>query len=205
MREDSLNRKVFGIIFTNEFNYDYECILGDEQLLYDYNLNVGDTTNTCIVNGIVNSIDTLMMYGNQVIGYKIGEEPLSLYMYMGIGGQNGLIQRLIKMAQGSLYLGSWGNTSDCSNITNLLPVKNDIVKVLIYPNPVQNVLHIEINTLQSEVDLKVFNHLGEALYEMKNIATQQEFNISMKNLPQGVYFVYICADNKIYAQKIIKE
>jgi len=76
-------------------------------------------------------------------------------------------------------------------------VSGDKAKVLVYPNPVVDVLHIDDKNLKSVV---LYNMEGKKLLETKS----NEMNVS--KLPKGVYVLRIVtSDNNIVSKKIIKK
>lgn len=76
-------------------------------------------------------------------------------------------------------------------------VSGDKAKVLVYPNPVVDVLHIDDKNLKS---VALYNMDGKKLLETKS----SEMNVS--KLPNGVYVLRIVtSDNNIVSKKIIKK
>lgn len=69
--------------------------------------------------------------------------------------------------------------------------------VVVYPNPVQNELHIK--GVSSILDLELYNMLGQAVYSSS--PDRMEVDIDMSSLKAGVYFVTVYTEN---AHKIIK-
>ncbi len=76
-------------------------------------------------------------------------------------------------------------------------VSGEKAKVLVYPNPVVDVLHIDDKNLKS---VALYNMEGKKLLETKS----SEMNVS--KLPNGVYVLRIVtSDNSIVSKKIIKK
>ncbi|PZU86967.1 MAG: hypothetical protein DI529_08020 [Chryseobacterium sp.] len=76
-------------------------------------------------------------------------------------------------------------------------VSGEKAKVLVYPNPVVDVLHIDDKNLKS---VTLYNMEGKKLLETKS----NEMNVS--KLPNGVYVLRIVtSDNNIVSKKIIKK
>ena len=76
-------------------------------------------------------------------------------------------------------------------------VSGEKAKVLVYPNPVVDVLHIDDKNLKS---VALYNMEGKKLLETKS----NEMNVS--KLPNGVYVLRIVtSDNSIVSKKIIKK
>ncbi len=76
-------------------------------------------------------------------------------------------------------------------------VSAEKAKVLVYPNPVVDVIHIDDKNLKSVI---LYSMDGKKLLETKN----NEMTVSQ--LPKGVYILRIVtADNSIVSKKIIKK
>ncbi|TAG53564.1 MAG: T9SS C-terminal target domain-containing protein [Cytophagales bacterium] len=67
----------------------------------------------------------------------------------------------------------------------------------IYPNPVNDILNFENNDF---INLKIFDLTGNVLVEKTGIINQ----ISVANLPKGIYFLEIKKERNIIRNKIIK-
>ncbi len=199
LREDTLGKKVFGIVLTQEFNYDYNCPLGEEELLYNFNLNMGDSIKTCISEGIMGSIDSLNIMGNPIIGYKI--LPINKYVYMGVGGEQGILQKLILFAEGYQYLAAYGNTNDCSNMVSSLPIINEPKKVMVYPNPVSDIIHLSDVTIGTK--WQIIDIYGKLFLEGN--LRYPPFDIPLLNLPTGVYFIHFSQNNEVFSDIFVKQ
>ena len=101
-------------------------------------------------------------------------------------------------------LGAWAGSS-CDTLTSLNQPIQEIQNVYMYPNPVENRLHIGMSHLQGEIAISITNQVGQVVYTQKSLASSQEKTISMVGFPQGVYFVQVLAGNQFFTQKIIKE
>ena len=73
----------------------------------------------------------------------------------------------------------------------------DFSGIIVYPNPAKEVLNIS-TTLNIEVSL--YDMSGKKL---RSKVTDKQ--IDLRNLPQGIYFLQINYEGKIYNKKIIKE
>ncbi|MFZ6009948.1 MAG: S8 family serine peptidase [Bacteroidota bacterium] len=80
----------------------------------------------------------------------------------------------------------------------------------VYPMPFQDLLTLEYTIEKSEhVAISICDATGRELIQLKNNATHERgtYRIELKGiaLPSGVYLLKFIADNKSYAQKIVKE
>jgi len=90
----------------------------------------------------------------------------------------------------------------------ILPVFNvgiyEIAKntISLYPNPVQNILNINLDTPFPKVDLQVVNTMGALVVSQKyvNSALEHRLQLDVNDLPKGIYLLKINTDN--YTQTI---
>jgi hypothetical protein len=57
---------------------------------------------------------------------------------------------------------------------------------------------------ESAVTIQIINHAGQSLFKQKVNSSQSEFEISCKNLPNGVYSILVQGDQKSYFKKFVK-
>jgi len=75
--------------------------------------------------------------------------------------------------------------------------EKDELEVSIYPNPVQNVLNIQLNTTE-DVEIQVVNMAGQLMF------TSTQLSVDVSSLSQGVYFVKIVNNGQATMKKFIK-
>ncbi len=73
-------------------------------------------------------------------------------------------------------------------------------KILVYPNPTSDILHIETENLTIK-NVELFNTLGQKVFT-KNI---DFLNISIKDIETGLYSIKIYTDKGIVVKQIVKE
>lgn len=71
--------------------------------------------------------------------------------------------------------------------------------ISIYPNPVQDVLHVSADSYK---EVSIFNMMGQQVYR-QNI-TNNHFQINVSNLQSGVYFLRLEGENSV-VKKFIKQ
>ena len=75
----------------------------------------------------------------------------------------------------------------------------------IYPNPVNDILNIQINRdIAMPVKLKIFNLTGSVVYE-ENVLRTNGYRVDLSNLVTGTYLLFIQNGDKVHTQKLIKE
>lgn len=77
--------------------------------------------------------------------------------------------------------------------------------VRIFPNPVNDKLNIQIDKNLSNVQIKVFDMMGQTAYLNKFNSLKNTESIDLKHLAPGVYMVYIKSDEGTMTKKIIKK
>jgi hypothetical protein len=88
-------------------------------------------------------------------------------------------------------------------------------EIHIYPNPVENILHISPDYLEnplklyadktiSKCKIELYNSLGKLMQDTFYENLDYEFNIDMRNLPSGLYIIRFSYNNATHSFKIIK-
>jgi hypothetical protein len=93
-----------------------------------------------------------------------------------------------------------------SNIKNSgfvtgMPQNMELQQLSIYPNPATS--HIVINGVQSELDVKVINALGQVVLE--TLVTKENSSIETSSLNNGIYYIQIKNENGTINKKLIKQ
>ncbi|MEO6304460.1 MAG: T9SS type A sorting domain-containing protein, partial [Bacteroidia bacterium] len=79
-------------------------------------------------------------------------------------------------------------TSPCTGISNSY-FENEILKA--YPNPFSNELVFSINNFNEEVNVKIYNTIGQMVFQTN--LTQADTSIDMQHLSAGIYFAHVQA------------
>ena len=78
------------------------------------------------------------------------------------------------------------------------------IQVKIYPNPVEDVLNIEIDNYDSITDLNIYSTTGKIVFSKKQFDNKKT-SIDISNISQGLYFLRIFGANKLDTFKILKK
>ena len=78
-------------------------------------------------------------------------------------------------------------------------------EILIYPNPVGDVLNFETKTSTAILSAKIFNQLGQLVKTVSNIDGNQINTVEVADLVTGTYFVKITSDKGTSVKKLIKK
>lgn len=75
----------------------------------------------------------------------------------------------------------------------------------IYPNPIGDIMSIELATGESVEEVFIYNTAGELVLKSQNRAIEQRSTIDTSTLLNGIYFVVVHSQKKIYNAKVIKQ
>ncbi len=200
LRYDSVNNIVF-IILPDSIN---------EQVLYDFNMQIGDTINGPFHQNDVYqvvSIDTVVYAGisrkRWMFGSLMNTNP---YIVEGIGNIEGLFTPLDRIQEMySLVCFSYKSFSlypdsnyVCQTFDEIKNVERDF-NLNIYPNPIHDeALFVLQNCLIQSV--KLYNILGENIFSV-NVNTH-EFRFNRSNLPNGIYYSIVHSENRDFKNLI---
>jgi hypothetical protein len=210
-RNDSTNKKVYGM-----FTY-----FENDTLLYDFNLNLGDTLKPSALNNpvygilVVSGIDSILI-GNQyhkryAISYS--NWPNShVSLIEGIGSTYGLFGKLTPHGQqgtilncvvegGQTVYNSTGFPCDLfTNVSNIVP---ENFHFILSPNPVNEFTTLECNCTDKNLDFTIFDIYGQQVYQFRNIINGVKINTSALNC--GIYIYTVSGSNgMIKISKLLK-
>lgn len=77
--------------------------------------------------------------------------------------------------------------------------------VTIYPNPVADQLNIQLGTELNNSVVRIFNPMGQVVYQENFKSLKNTHTIDFKTIPSGIYLVYIKSDEGTISKKIIKK
>lgn len=77
--------------------------------------------------------------------------------------------------------------------------------VSIYPNPVVDKLNLQISDKLTNATVRVFNPMGQVIYQNDYKSLTNIQNIDFKSIPSGIYMVYIKSDEGTITKKVIKK
>jgi len=188
-------------------------------VLYDFNLNVGDTLaqDNLVVTRIVDT--TFLGTSRKKISFRstldrdyviewiegignithplVTDYPVSRFNKMVCVKQNSSI---VYESQPTLF------TVDCNSVlssTNEIPSKeNNLGKLIIYPNPSSGEIQWFTSRISSTKSVQIFNAIGHRIYQSPDNFQANSLNIS--HWPPGVYYMVLTASLGSISQKFIK-
>jgi hypothetical protein len=93
-------------------------------------------------------------------------------------------------------------------LSSLITPENQIDNLLVYPNPVADVLKISFRSEQkSHAVISIFNNIGKQVYS-QDYSVEQGINIisvdiNNKSIEPGIYFVQCMVEKEVYTRKLI--
>ena len=114
------------------------------------------------------------------------------------------------IAQGKNAKGEWGEITKVEFVTTVEETPDGNIEIVennfnIYPNPVNDRLYIETQTLTQTLAIEVYDVYGR-IQNLSNSATQQLSNsINVANLNSGVYFLKVVTANGEVVKRFVKK
>ncbi len=90
---------------------------------------------------------------------------------------------------------------------NYLDIDNhdsDSISLMIYPNPVKDLLHVDVIDAQSKsLEYSIYNTFGR-MYNSGTISGKSSCVVNVSSLPTGVYLLQVSDDNSVSSYKFVK-
>lgn len=205
VRQDSSTRKVFIIPPT----------ASAEQLLYDFNMNVGDTAKGYLfsfgLSESIKSIDSVLVGTTYRKRWNINT-CYGVSLIEGVGSTYGLIEKspgcLTDMADYSITcfkqdgLTLYPNgTANCELITPVVSLGRNPNMVNIFPNPSTGSFTIDLDQPMNIKEIRLADLLGNVIVQQH---TGNQSKIQINDLQGGAYILIIISeDNKTTTRKIV--
>lgn len=202
IREDTLARKVYST------GGGYACPSGPDTVLYDFNLQIGDTFKSCLTDYmggvVIGGISLNSSFWLSSTTYHSTEGEL----YEGVGSNFGLFEHLGYNVSGAADPGlsyyCRGNLASCGLPTNIKKYES-IRNVTISPNPISQHQNIKIKVFNTKnIKLKVYDLLGENYNLNYKVVNKNELEVESSFLHNGVYLFIVEDGNSVLTkQKVI--
>lgn len=192
------NNKIMYIVNAHETN---------EQLLYDFNLQVGDSLplsfNNFSPNVVVTAIDSVYTPYGYRKRFALSGDTWAQYLIEGIGTDKGLIEPIqtplecgynlicYSLNDSTYYPGSGSNCE----LTNALKEYVNVVNFSISPNPFNTFTTIKLDETSGTTELIIYNLYGQKIKSL-SIDSATEFVLERENLVSGIYFISLKQKNK---------
>ena len=104
----------------------------------------------------------------------------------------------------STTYGYHGNSRSATVLSVSLGIsENNLLNFEMYPNPVSDVLNIQLPTGTEKADVSVFDYTGR-LVSSKTISSN-DTAIDVQKISKGIYMIRVAANNKIGVQRFLKK
>lgn len=211
----SINAKnIYGIAFS--LSYD-DLLVKGKQLSASFNNcwigNAGKNLISFVHNDSASRIDIAIVRTDHAntTGYgKIGE--LSIVMQDNIGGKTWINKKVRLVPDGSKMVSSDERLLPVYEIADSVRVYQEVegvrysgsdkVKMLIYPNPADQVLYLQSENAVIR-KIEITDMLGTQVYTQHNVNAGR-ISLPLNNFAPGPYILIIHTDNGIIANHIIK-
>ena len=219
IREELLSKKVFFLDLS-------QFPTPSEQLIYDFDVAVGDTVSLDFIEGIplvVQDIELVMLGSGEErrkINFEVLDNCEGDYYIEGIGGGQGLLfpvgpcfesfSNLMCVQESNVLLyevpGILYEDYQDQACGLLLTNSKEIAPseaLNIYPNPLQDHLTIELGKqLSGKNSIAIIDAAGRMLLQQEWI--EQATTIDLQHLMSGVYILRMDTDNYTISKKLIK-
>lgn len=215
MREDTSTQQVFQL--TDDQSLPAPCI--DEILVFDFNQNVGDKFVACQnVHHLTADTIYVTSKGNVILlngdTRKVLEFGLLTNLIEGIGGSASVTHldgyffeqnwEIICVKENGAQV--WGNNYyyGCPNIILNTQEAKLSTQITFSPNPVNDLLNVDLSALKSpdKRQISIYDANGRAVRKTETF--DQNLEISITDLPQGIYWLEIQTEQEFGTAKFIK-
>jgi hypothetical protein len=194
---------------SNKVFYTTGNINSQYETLYDYTLNIGDTAYyDSLIQEYATVIDTLSIdfwEGKKLIKLSNGDEWLH-----GIGSKRHPFRAIAEndinrynVCHVHVHFESYNypfGTGYCIGVSSEYEVSS--LNFSIYPNPIKNNFSIETADDIYINQIKIYNLSGQEVYSEAISKSQTPINLTLPNLPNGMYVVNIQTEHGVMNKKI---
>lgn len=187
-----------------------------EELLYDFDLNLGDTLVSSYINYLpnyVSAIDSTLIGNNYHQRFWLSYGSLNNYINIveGIGGSMGLLSELIPPFEMintliCVTINSIPVYPDTATICELASEINEIpapqTSIVLSPNPATDFINIT-NSFTSPMQITVFSAYG-AVVHRTTLAKDARATIDLSAWADGIYLVTAQSGKNFVSRKVIK-
>lgn len=186
-----------------------------EQLLYDFNIALGDTIpippiDFTFDSAVVTAVDTVLVCSTMRKRYKLAPVGTTLlhdlYWTEGVGSTHGLIPRYNSFESGVIDV--------CYSDSNCMPpcpiiLSTSLVKeqalnqANIYPNPSSKTSLLQLNNKATSTKIQIINNLG--LIVFTKTTNKQEETLDLSQWSTGIYYVRLEYDQQVEIHTLIKQ
>lgn len=199
--------------------YSYDLINSVDTLLYNFDLQVGDTLPLTVINS-----DTAITV-TAITNFQVGNETRSIFdlssnssfsvkLIEGIGHDNGFLGTMqpFEFFESDLICYSRNDTTYYDNGIDVCDLNvglnefQSIIKVEVFPNPTSDIVTITSPQLEEINFVQMVDLLGANCTVMVDFSSSNKATVNLEYLAKGNYFLQIQkGTGEMYRIKIIKE
>jgi hypothetical protein len=192
----------------------------EEHLLYNFDLEIGDTIYFDSVfyfeAYIINDISNFEFAGQTRNQFHINTSSGELLLYEGIGSTRGFLSPFEFVFEGNRYLDCYefqeeyfmpNSQGDCDiQIVLSDNTINDFEYFQLFPNPASNIIQFKINLNAEYKKLAIFNSEGKKVSHSKFVIGRfgNLIQLEISELEVGIYFIKLEVERNIFHSKFIK-
>lgn len=186
-----------------------------EELLYDFNITLGDTIaippiDLMFDSAVVVAVDSVLICTSLHKRYKlspIGTGLLhDLYWTEGTGSTHGLIPRYYSFERGVLDVCYSDSTcvTPCLTILSSSSIEDQASTLAtIYPNPSTETSIIRLNNSARSTNISIINSLGQIVFN--KTTNNQEESLDLSQWVPGIYYVRLEYKQQVETHYLIKQ
>ncbi len=213
LRDDTTAMQVFYIPFSPLYTENDTCDLFDEWLIYDFSIQIGDTIGGCLnyrhtYPYQVVSITTEQLWGEDRKVVFCDEAGARLIE--GVGTGMGPLWQLFAVPHPAkptfLYDYCVGEESFCGlQLVNAARERLANWQIELYPNPATDLLTIQLpEGLQGHCSLTVSDFSGKKIFEKNAEPGLSSLQLSVNDLPAGLYLLTVRNENSAVSRRFAK-
>jgi len=151
------------------------------------------SVETDVVTTVANAWDTLSFdflnhsSGTSAINYNQVYDKMSIFYDFGNSGANKTYY--VDYIE---FLGA---------VTGIIDLADDRPSYLIYPNPANQIINVQLGDVSSIERIELMNSVGQIVYSEINVNSLEQINV--EDLNEGVYFLNIYTNSERITEKVI--
>lgn len=202
IRDDTLNRKVFAILFDDGNMF---CPVEEEILLFDFSYATGDTATFCLVPDFVDfTIESITLNTHLGFDTRIFANEGAYEYYEGMGTYFGLFEPMFMPIKSSnnrspnqTFLYYYCREAPCQLVVSSAEIQEQENIFVIYPNPAVHHLDVIIpNTIKAN-QIVITNSLGQIVKRRTFDGQGSAIRIHISDLPAGIYMAGLIRDETV--------
>lgn len=213
LRQDSIHKKVY---------YRNNSLTAVDTVLYNFNLNVGDTLPVGYNNyrgaNYVSSIDSILIGTNYRKQYHISVRGSTSYsdsnyvsLIEGIGSTLGLTYQIFPPFEAGSYLNCFTQNNvqlytnpmrNCDLTIGIKAFNTQNSTFQIYPNPATNIISIDGLPLNEKTHIQIIDMFGNFVSELV-VSDKTNVMINVSGLSEGVYNIRITNTEGSISKRVV--